>query len=152
MAWHEKIEIESTPVERIAEIVATVTVLVGFALPIYFRSSLPGFFNVKSALFILPFAGLLFFLVLGGISRLPHRLNYPWEIRPYNIHRQFQLARAYITSLKAELAWVFVYMEWVEIGKNLGLMEGMGILFLPSIIAIIMVTTAVYLYSAHYSR
>jgi hypothetical protein len=43
-------------------------------------------------------------------------------------------------------------MEWVEIGKSMGLAEGIGPLFLPAIIVIVIMITAVYLYSGRHYR
>ncbi len=165
MARHSKLIIDSTFIERFAEAVAVLGILVGFAMPVYLWSSLPdsipshfgadGFvdsYSGKGFLFFLPSVGLFFYLFLTILKKYPHVLNYPWKITVINAYRQYQLARGFINSIKAELIWIFVYIQWIQIGVALGRAGHINPIFLPAVITAILGTIAAYFYLAYHSR
>jgi len=158
-------KVDSTLVERFAEAAAVVGIAVSFAMPIYLWSVLPDSvpshfaadgqadsYSGKGFLFFLPAVGLFFYLALSILGKYPHVLNYPWKITVLNVYRQYQLARGFITSIKAEMIWIFIYIEWVQVGVALGRNEIIDPMFLPVIIGAILGTIAVYFYLAYHSR
>lgn len=148
-----------------AEILAAVALMVSFALPLYFWRALPASvpihfginghadsFGTKSALLLLPLVSLFFYALLSLLKRFPHIYNYPWKITPLNAYRQFQLAKGFITAIKAEMIWIFVYIEWVQVGVALGEGKIIDPFFLPVVIGLILGTIAIYFYLAYHSK
>lgn len=165
MGRKSKIKIESTLIERFAEVAAVIGLSISFAMPIYLWSSLPdsipshfgadGFvdsYSGKGFLFFLPSVSLFFYLFLTILKKYPHVLNYPWKITVINVYRQYQLAKGFINSIKAEMIWIFVYIEWIQIGVALGRAGHINPIFLPVVITAILGTIAVYFYLAYHSR
>ncbi|MEE9553266.1 MAG: DUF1648 domain-containing protein [candidate division Zixibacteria bacterium] len=165
MPGNSKVKIESTFIEWFAEVAAMMGVLISFAMPIYLWSSLPDTipshfgadghadsYGGKGFLFFLPSVGMFFYMVLSLLNRYPYVLNYPWKITVINVYRQYQLAKGFINSIKAEMIWIFVYIEWIQIGVALGRAQSIHAVFLSVVITVILGTIAVYFYIAYHSR
>jgi len=159
------LKVESTIIERFAEIAAGVGMVVIFAMPIYLWNDLPATiprhfaadgsadaYSGKAFLLFLPFVCLFFYSLLAVLKRFTYRLNYPWKISPDNVYRQFQLAKGFIAAIKAVLIWIFVYIEWVQVGVALGRTEGIDPWLLPVVIFAVLGVISVYFYLAYHSK
>lgn len=160
-----KIKIPFSSTERFFETAAILGVIVGFGLLISYWSALPDSvprhfgldgrpdaYGGKDILLLLPITGLIFYLGLTVLGRFPHVLNYPWKITSMNAYRQYYLARLLIVSLKAEMIWVFTYIEIIQIRTPLGRAEGVGPAFIPVMLAVFFATIGIYLYLAYKAR
>ena len=69
------------------------------------------------------------YIFLTILNRYSHRFNYPFDITEQNAEAQYHLAKLMVQALKAEVIWIFFYIEWISIkdamGKGMGL--GMGL-------------------------
>lgn len=151
--------------ERFFETAAILGVIVGFGLLIRYWSVLPDLvprhfgldgrpdaYSGKDILLLLPIIGVIFYLGLTVLGRFPHVLNYPWKITSMNAYRQYYLARMLIVSLKAEMIWVFTYIEIIQIRTALNQAEGLGPAFIPAMLAVFFATIGIYLYLAYQAR
>ena len=163
--FQPKIKIPFSSMERFFETAAILGVIVGFGLLIIYWSALPDSvprhfgldgrpdaYGGKDILLLLPIIGLIFYLGLTVLGRFPHVLNYPWKITALNAYRQHYLARMLIVSLKAEMIWVFTYIEIIQIRTPLGRAEGLGPAFIPAMLAVFFATIGIYLYLAYRAR
>jgi len=160
-----KIKIPLSSMERFFEMAAILGVIIGFGLLIRYWSVLPELvprhfgldgrpdgYGGKGILLFLPIVGVIFYLGLTALGRFPHVLNYAWKITALNAYRQYYLARLLIVSLKAEMIWVFTYIELVQIRVALGQAEGLGPAFIPVMLAVFFATIGMYLYRGYQAR
>ncbi len=165
MKSQPKIRIPFSSMERFFETAAILGVIVGFGLLIRYWSVLPesvprhfgldgrpDAYSGKGILLFLPIVGVVFYLGLTALGRFPHVLNYAWKITSLNAYRQYYLARMLIVSLKAEMIWVFTYIELVQIRAALGQAEGIGPAFIPVMFAVFFATIGIYLYLGYQAR
>ncbi len=159
------IRIPLSSLEKFFEIAAISGVIVGFGVLINHWSALPDSvprhfgldgrpdaYGGKEILLFLPIVALIFYLGLTVLGRFPHVLNYAWKITALNAYRQYRLARLLIVSLKAEMIWVFTYIEIIQIRTPLGRAEGLGPAFIPVMLAVFFATIGIYLYLAYKAR
>jgi len=100
-------------------------------------------------LLFLPLGGAFLYMLLTVVSRFPHTFNYPCKITQENAEVQYLLARYLLAFLKAEIIWVFVYIQWMTIQVALGKAAGLGLVFLPVFLVLIFGTIAVYFYKSY---
>ncbi|PKL77567.1 MAG: hypothetical protein CVV27_05075 [Candidatus Melainabacteria bacterium HGW-Melainabacteria-1] len=91
--------------------------------------SIPTHFNLageaddwgpKGVFAIFPAMALILFAVITAINRFPWIFNYFWEIHEGNAERQYRLARALLSWLKACSMWLFVALAWMTARTALG--------------------------------
>jgi hypothetical protein len=165
MKSQPRIKIPLSSMERFFETAALSGVIIGFGLLVFYWSALPesvprhfgldgrpDAFGGKSMLLFLPIVGLVFYLSLTALGRFPHVLNYAWKITAVNARRQYYLARMLIVSLKAEMIWVFTYIEMVQVRAALNRIKGLGPAFIPVMFAVFFTTIGIYLYLAYKAR
>ena len=91
----------------------------------------------KGTLLALPVVMVVFYVLLGVLSRFPHVFNYPVPITVENAGTQYQNARTMLSWLKVEVLGIFAYLEWCIIETALRKTQDLGWLFLPvSLIAV----------------
>lgn len=52
------------------------------------------------------------YLFLTILNRYPHKFNYPFNITEQNAVAQYRIARLMVQTLKLEVIWIFVYIQW----------------------------------------
>lgn len=103
----------------LAEVLALLGLLLGIGLVIHFWRLLPPTIPVhfdasgradgyggRGGLVVLPVIGTLTYLILTGVTRIPHMFNYPWPITPGNAERQYRLAVGMFVWQKAVIMWL----------------------------------------------
>jgi len=112
----------------------------------------PDAYGPKKILMILPLVSIFLFALLTVAEKFPHIGNYPYKITTQNAVRQVSLARKLILSLKAEIIWLFLYIEWAAIQTGLGRAAGLGVWFFGVFMILIFGTLIVYLRMAFLAR
>jgi uncharacterized membrane protein len=106
----------------------------------------------KGSILLLPLISIIIFATMSIVSRYPKLFNYPWKFKLENLIRQQELAQLLITSLKAEIVWLFALIEWGTINTAMGKIDGLGVWPLLGGVGIIMVTTVAYFISSYRAR
>lgn len=106
----------------------------------------------KWSLLISPSVGIVLYIMMTFVSRFPHVFNYPWPITEDNAQKQYQIGRITLISIKAEMVWIFAYVEWQSIQVSTGKAMGLGKAFLPITILVIFGTIGVLIYKAYKER
>jgi len=52
------------------------------------------------------------YIGLSVLQRFPHIYNYPFELTPHNVHRQYLVARQLLAFVKAEVICFLALIEW----------------------------------------
>ena len=119
-------------------------------MPGHFNASgQPDGFGSKAILWALPGMALALYLLLTIVLRYPHAFNYPMEITAENAERQYRNAVMMVRILKTILVIVFSYLTYAVIQNGLGKMDGLGILFLPLSLTLVLGTVAVFIYRGY---
>jgi uncharacterized membrane protein len=160
-----RIRITLTPLEFILEMVSLLGLVGAAYLLIRFWPDLPmvipkhfGFsgevdgWGDRSSLFFLPGANLFLYIMMTVVSRFPHTFNYPVRITADNAWRQYQLAVWYMALLKAQVVWLFLYLEWRIIQVALGHSSGLGTWFVVVVLVGLLLPTLIYALAARKSR
>jgi uncharacterized membrane protein len=106
----------------------------------------PDGFSSKSTIWFLPTVTLIMYIGLTILSRFPHIYNYPYNITVDNAERQYKNSAMMIRLLKMLLAFQFLYMTYAKIKIGLGEFDGLGILFTPVTLIVILGTIGVFSY------
>lgn len=160
-----KLKIETGKVDWTLETIGVLGLMVTFLLLIRNYKDLPeimpGHFNAagqpdgfggKAILWALPGAALALYILLTIILRYPHSFNYPMEITTGNAERQYRNAVMMMRVLKTILVVVFAYLTYAVIQNGLGKMDGLGILFLPLSLTLVLGTIGLFLYRGNRLR
>lgn len=122
-------------------------------IPSHFGASgLPDAWSRKLSIWSLPGIGAGLYLLLTIVSKFPHTFNFPWAVTEENAERQYQIGRTMVVSLKAELTWLFTYIEFGVIQVAMGKTNGLGMLFLPITLIIVFGTIAICLFKGYKAR
>jgi uncharacterized membrane protein len=82
-------------------------------IPMHFngKGEIDGWGN-KMSLIVLPLIGVIVYVGLTLLSRVPHVFNYPTPITSQNARGQYQNGRLFMNSLKAVIVILFGFIEW----------------------------------------
>ena len=157
MRTRPRIKIPLTPPEYGLEVFAVLGLLFGFmaarlywtrmpeSIPTHFGAAgQPDAWGPKWNLLLMPVVALAMYALLTVLSRFPHIYNYPVRITEENAERQYRIARSLMYWMKAEIVWLFTYIEWQSIQTALGKSHGLGVLMAPVTLVIRFATVIVY--------
>ncbi|MBB6460137.1 DUF1648 domain-containing protein [Flammeovirga kamogawensis] len=144
--------------DRIIEIIGLLSLIVLFALPVYYYSVLPdeiprhfnglgevNAYSSKKVIWILPFLGTLLYVGLFFMNKVPHIFNYPIKVTQENYKNLYKYATKQIRVLNTEVILIFLYITYTIIQIGLGIKIGMSLYFLP-IVLVLIIATSVYYY------
>lgn len=149
-------------IDTLLEIVAFFSTVFLFAFPLYFfhwlpdeipkhfsAEGTPDSFTSKYNILILPLIGLLLYVGLTLVNRVPHRFNYPVDITPENAPRQYQIATRAIRTIKTMVIVTFCYVMIEVVMTALCKSEGFKgyivfILLVSMLIAVIILIRKAY--------
>jgi hypothetical protein len=118
-------------------------------LPTHFGlSGLPDAWGGRGSLLFLPIVGFFLYVMMTVIYRYPQIYNYPVKLTEANVERLYRRSRSLIQWLKAEILWLFWYLEWQTIQIGLGKSGGLGGAFLPILLLVLVVTTGVSIWQS----
>lgn len=122
-------------------------------IPVHFGlTGKPDAWGSKQILWILLALVVVLYLGLTVVNRFPHTFNYPYPITEQNALRQYQLALGLMGWMKADLIWLFAFIEWQMLQVGLGASQGLGVAFLPVIMLVIFGTVGFYFRQAYLAR
>lgn len=106
----------------------------------------------RSSLYFLLGINLFVYLMMTVIRWFPHTFNFPVTITADNAARQYQLAVWYISLLKAQVVWLFAYLQWQMIQVALGNSTGLGTWFILIVLLGFLLPILIYALAARGSR
>jgi hypothetical protein len=86
-----------------------------------------------------------FVLLFTLLRRFPHTFNYLVTITVENAPRQYAIACSLLNWLKAELVWLFAYMEWQMVLSAANQSMGLGFWALPLFLLVVFGTVGIWL-------
>jgi len=146
-----KINLPKEPIDNILDIVGLLGILVMIGLAGYYYNALPDeiprHYNFKgepdawgnkSSIWTMPMIGILLFVLLFFINKIPHQFNYPMKITMDNAEMEYRRATRMVRYINLGIALLFLYITWKTIQTALGNSEGLG----SSLIIIIFLAVA----------
>jgi uncharacterized membrane protein len=91
----------------------------------------PDGFGSKSIIWFLMTLNLAMYIGLTILTRFPHIYNYPYNITSDNAERQYKNSAMMLRVLKTLLVFQFLYLILAKIKIGLGESYGLGTLFTP---------------------
>lgn len=114
------------------------------AIHFNFRGEADGW-GSKAVLFILPPITLLLYVAMTALRKIPHYFNYPIPITEENADRTYRLTLLMLSWIKLEMTLLLGYMQWSIAQAALERASGLGQWLLPSALAAIFGTIAIFL-------
>ncbi len=146
-----KVQVPLTRLDYLLEGLAVVGLLLLMALPVLYYGELPDripqHFGVdgrpdayghKTGVLLLPVVGLLLYVVLTYVARIPHKFNYSVRITDENALYQYRNALRLIRWLKTFLIFAFGYITYQSIHTALGNAVGLGRYFIFVFLGVIL--------------
>jgi uncharacterized membrane protein len=99
----------------------------------------PDGFGDKSSIFILPVISSVLYIGMTILNRFPHIFNYPTKITNQNAERQYTIATKLIRYLKLIIVFTFSTIGLMTSLISNNKLSGLGILFLPLYLVIIII-------------
>ena len=147
-----KIKLSLTTTDKIVELLGIISIIGIWILVVTSYGKLPDTIPVhydlnggvdrisgKENIFALPIVATILFLGLTILNRFPHHFNYINKITEENAYRQYSIATKMIRFLKLIVVIVFGFIVWKTIQNVQGTTDGLGMWFLPIIIAPIVI-------------
>ncbi|MBM2814755.1 MAG: hypothetical protein HW421_1517 [Ignavibacteria bacterium] len=160
-----KIEIILSESDRLVETLARVSLIILWGLTIYYYRLLPDTipihfnaagnpddYGTKLTIFLLPLIGTILFIGLTILNKYPHKFNYPVEITPDNLLKQYTVATKLIRFLKLIIIIIFILINILSCMTALGKTSGLGWWFLPLSLIMVFGTVIFYFFSAFKSK
>lgn len=133
-----KLKIPRSRLEIVLEVLAVSGILIHAALLVNYLPILPdtipthfGFsgkadgWGGKSSSFFLFVLNIGMYLMFTVMHYFPHTYNYNVEITKKNAWEQYYNARLMMNLMKAEIVWMFAYVEWGTMQTALGKAAGL---------------------------
>lgn len=98
----------------------------------------------RSSLYFLLGVNLLLYVGLSASRWFPQYFNYPVQITEDNARRQYQLAIWFMSILKAQVVWLFVYLQWQTIQVALGYENGLGAWLIAVVLVVPLLSLIIY--------
>jgi len=160
-----RIKIPITPLEFLLELVSILGLVIAALILIKLWPDLPASipkhfgptgevdaWGDRSSLYFVLGTNLFLYVMLTIVRRFPHTFNYPVRITADNAQRQYQLAIWYMALLKAQVVWLFVYLEWQIIQVALERSSGLGTWFLVVVLVGLLLPILIYVLVARKSQ
>ncbi|MEY9971077.1 putative membrane protein [Lysinibacillus sp. RC46] len=106
---------------------------------------IPGHFNgagevnrwgSKIELLILPFIGILLWILLGLLEKIPHIHNYPARLNESNVEAFYLNSRKILNEIKNLCLIIFTAISFQMVRIALGEAESLGWWFLPAVLIV----------------
>lgn len=105
----------------------------------------PDAWSGQWSLWAILITNIVMFVGLSLVEKIPHYYNYAWPITRENAPRMYRLARELILWVKVLVVWMFTYIEWAMINVARGQSKGLGVLFLPIMLALLTVISIFFI-------
>ncbi len=155
------LKIKTKKSDYLLEAISALAVIALVALPfIYYHQlpdEIPTHFNVrgeadsfgsKILIWVFTMIGVILYLGLTYMNRIPHKFNYPVDINQENAYYQYKNAIKLIRTVKLFSVLVMLFITYKSITFGLEESDGLGVYFLPFFLLLIFGTLAVYVITA----
>lgn len=155
------LKVKTKKTDYLLEIISAMATIALIALPLIYYNQLPDeiptHFNVKGEadgfgskvlIWVLTLVGLILYLALTYMNRIPHKFNYPVEITEDNAYYQYKNAIKLVRTVKLFSVLVMLFITYKSITFGLEESDGLGVYFLPLFLLIIFGTLAIYVVAA----
>lgn len=156
-AERPKIKLQTSPIDRILEILAAGLLLFSLFVLIFNFSALPPeiptHFNAggevdavgnKGMIIALPAINVIAFALVAWAQRVPHLHNYPVSITAVNVTAQYQNSVKMLRVVNVLTTSSLAYVTYATIETALGRMNGLSVWFVPVLIATLLATIIFY--------
>jgi len=109
-------------------------------------------YDSKSTIWLLPGMAILIYAVITLFSLVPHQFNFSVKITPANALRQYALAIRLMRYIKAALIWMFFYICYATFRVAVYNAPGLGLGFLPVVLAGMILPLIIYFIVAYRKR
>ncbi len=154
-----KFKINLTTVDYIVEIIGIIGIICLILLPLYYFNDLPNkvpkHFNVfgqpdsygnKVMIWVIPIIALLLYIGMTILNKYPHIFNYPTKVTNENAEKLYKIATKSIRFLKVVIVVLFSYLNFRIIKTSLNETTGIGYIFLPVFVILIIGTIGFMIY------
>jgi hypothetical protein len=100
----------------------------------------------KRSLLGLVGVSLFIYILLTILSRFPQGYNLQWSVTKQNKEVQYKLDRLILQILKAEVLWIFAYINWICVQGAFDKGTDLGNAFLSVSLSLIFATIGVYIW------
>ena len=155
----QKLSINLTTVDYIVEIIGLIGIICLIFLPIYYFNDLPNripkHFNAfgqpdsygnKIMIWFVPIITLSLYIGMTILNKYPHIFNYPTNVTNENAERFYKIATKSIRFLKVVIVVSFSYLNFRIIKTGLNETAGIGYIFLPIFLILIIGTIGFMIY------
>ncbi len=156
-----KIEVKTTWLSLISDILGTIGVIFLIAYTLYYFGKLPQtipiHFNIsgeadgfgsKYTLIIFPVIATFLHTLFFFIKKSPHIYNYPVKITEQNAEYQYKIAINLIHMVRISVIGLLSVLEWQMVEVSLGNQKDLGIMVLPVFLLLLFGSTIVYFIKA----
>jgi len=98
----------------------------------------------RGALLAVPLTAILLYILMSVVSRYPSAFNYPVRVTPKNRPRLEALALEMIAWLKAEIVWLFAWIQHITLDLARHGRGSLSPLFMPFVLAVVFATILIY--------
>lgn len=102
-------------------------------------------YGSKDTLLILPIISIISFVAVNILVKFPHTFNYTVKITEENAKREYRNARLLLRVLLAEICILFLYIQWSSIKGAMTSSAGLGALFTPLYMIIVIATLVFFI-------
>lgn len=138
------LKIQQEPIDLVFEWIGVLASIALIVLPLYLYADLPekvprhfgadgtpDAWGSRNYVFMMPFIGLILFVGMFFLSKVPHIYNYTVTITEENAPLQYKRSSRMIRMLNTAIILAFLYIEITTLRTALGKAEGLGSWFLP---------------------
>jgi len=158
-------KIELQPADWILEGLSVISLAIFFGVMLYhyrlLPETIPTHFNSagepddwgrRDTIWVLPAIGVITWLIMTLVSRIPNTFNFPIPITEANATRQYTMALRLVRILKLVVILIFFYIAYSTIHSALHPGTGIGLWFLPVILAVTLLPVGIYVVLARRNR
>ena len=154
-----KINIKYETIDYIIESLGIIALVCLLTAPIYFYNILPDnipiHYNIhgqpdayesKQMIWLLPVIGLLLYIGMTLLNKIPHLFNYPTKVTSENAERLYRIGTRTVVVFKVISTLIFAYLNFKTINIGLSQSTRLGVLFTPTVVLIIIIPLGIMIY------
>lgn len=154
-----KINIKYETIDYIIESLGIIALVCLLTAPIYFYNILPDnipiHYNIhgqpdayesKQMIWLLPVIGLLLYIGMTLLNKIPHLFNYPTKVTSENAERLYRTGTRTVVVFKVISTLIFAYLNFKTINIGLSQSTRLGVLFTPTVVLIIIIPLGIMIY------